>query len=883
MLGALLRKLGFLVNRDSFRRDLDEEITFHREQTELELRNKGMAKEDAHYAAVRQFGNATRLREQSEQIVGFRLESVLQDLHFAIRQLWRAPGIGLAAILILAFGSGAAVAIFGFVDAALFRPIPYPHPNRLVEVHEVTAQLSNSGISRPDYEDLKRENTTLSSLDVWTYTSHLLRRGETTERVSTATTSAGFFRTLGVQPILGRDFRPGEDRPGSAKVVILTYATWQKRFGSRADVIGQSVNLSGTNYTIIGVLPRDSVFAPRGNGEFWMPLGDSGECEKMRECRFLLGVGRLRDGVTVAQAQADLKHIAAQLASQYSESNRGQSAGVRLLSESFIGDFRPFLLTLLGGALLLLLIAFVNVASLLLVRSESRRREMAVRGALGATRSRLIRQLITEGALLAATGCAMGVAIAGWAMPLLAKQVPTQMAGGMPFLQKVGLNAHTELLASGVALLAILFLSTAPTLRLAGANMRDGLFEAGRGATGRFWQKLGANLVVMEILVAVVLLAGAGLFIKSLYRLLHIETGFDASHLATVMIQAPGSRYANNQQTLQLYHQIERRLGALPGVISVGIASDLPLQCNCDTDRIRIPGRTYNGEHNEVISRAVSPDYMATLKAKLISGRMLTEEDDRPKPMAIVINESLAKKYFSGENPLGEKIGNLELSPDSIREVVGVIADIHESSLEEEVWPAEYWSIHHTASTGFEVAMRVAGNDKAILPGMVHSLHQIDPGLGVFHEATMQERIAANPVVVLHRASAWLIGVFAAMALSLSIVGLYGVTSYTVSQRTREIGVRMALGAPRSSVYALVMKQALALAASGLGLGLIGVVFVFTFLHNLIIGELFEVGVWDLPTLFAVMSTVGVATLVASFVPARRAVSINPTDALRTE
>ena len=878
----LFRKLALLVYRSRFRNEMDEEMAFHREQVERELRDKGISEENARYVAARQFGNVTRIREQSEQIVAFRLETVFQDLYFAFRQLRRNPGFALAAVLILALGIGISVTIFGFFDAALVRPIPYPHPDRLVAVHEVTSQLPGSGISRLDYEDWKQRNTTLSSLDVWSYSSHLLRHGESSERVSTALASSGFFRTLGVQPILGRDFLPGEDLAGSANVVILTYATWQKRFAGRADAVGQSVNLSDENYTIIGILPEDSVFAPRGNGEFWMPLrGD--ECEKYRECRDLQGVGRLREGVTITQAQADLKRVASQLESQYPESNRGQSAGAQLLSESFVGDYRSILLTLLGGAGLLLLIACVNVASLLLVRSESRRREMAVRGSLGATRLRLVRQLATEGALLAVAGCALGIGITAMAMPLLVKQVPTQMAGGMPFLHKVGLNAHTVLFASAVALVAVLFLSFLPALRLIGVNLRDELSAGGRNVAGRLWKRMGANLVVLELMVAVILLAGAGLLVKSFYRLLHVDTGFDTSHLVTAMIQAPSGRYTTNQQTMVLYHEIEKRLSTLPGVVSVGITSGLPIQCNCNTDRIRIPGRTYSGELNEIVARAVSPAYMATLKTTLLRGRMITEADNLPGPLTVVINESLAKKYFPGEDPIGKKIGNLDLSADSMREVVGVISDVHESSLEEAVWPAEYSSIHRTVNTGFDVAVRTAGEEETILPEVVHTLHQIDPSLGVFHEMTMQDWIATKPTVVLHRASACLIGSFAAMSLVLSIVGLYGVIAYTVSQRTREIGVRMALGATLGSVYALVLKQAIVLTATGLSLGLLCVGAASLLLRKLLSGVLFSVDAWDIPTLFVVMVVLGVAAFLASFLPAHRAASVNPTEALRSE
>ena len=518
-------------------------MTFHQEQAAKEFEAGGIAPEAAHYAAIRQFGNATLLHERSHEVVAFRAETVAQDLRFALRQLRRSPGFAITAILVLALGIGASTAIFGFVDAVLIQPLPYAHPNQLVSVDESSANFPHGNLSRDDYEDWKRLNSGLSSLDVYGGTGFLLRTGSFSEPVPAARVSDGFFRTLGVEPILGRDFRPGEDRPGQPKIAILSYGTWMKRFGGRRDLIGESISLTGEAYTVVGVLPRGFAFAPRASAELWVPLLDKTGCEKRRSCHNLDGVGRLRNGVTVEAASADLKTIAAQLALQYPGSNKGQSASVLPLSEIIVGKLRPTLVILLAGAGLLLLIACVNVASLVLVRAESRRRETAVRGALGATPSRLVRQFVTEGLLLASLGCAAGAVLAVVMMSLLARLVPKPMAQGMPFLAVVGFNRHTALFAAGSALMAAVLLAATPALRLAFREIREGLTDGGKGAASRFWRRLGANLVVVELTVAVVLLAGAGLLAKSFYRLLHVETGIDTSHLATVYVMAPETVY----------------------------------------------------------------------------------------------------------------------------------------------------------------------------------------------------------------------------------------------------------------------------------------------------------------------------------------------------
>ncbi len=549
------------------------------------------------------------------------------------------------------------------------------------------------------------------------------------------------------------------------------------------------------------------------------------------------------------------------------------------LSEIIIGNVRPILLTLLGGAALLWLIACVNVASLVLVRSESRRREIAVRGALGATYARLLQQFVTEGFLLAVFGGLAGAAVAICTMRLLRRLVPEDMASSMPFLGGVGWNAHTGVCGAAIALLAALLLAATATWRLSLQKLRDGLADGDRGAAGLLWRRLGANLVVVELAIAVVLLAGAGLLGQSLYRLLHVALGFDPDHVATVRVMAPGSVYKTDEQMMGLYQEVARRVSSLPGVKSAGMSSVLPVECNCPTDSIQFPGRPYQGEQNEVVERHVNPEYLPTVKARLVRGRVFTEADNTSTPGVVVINQALAGKYFPGQDPIGQRIANDEGGRPSVWEIVGVVENVREGPLDESIMPAEYFPINQTHDYSFSLAVRTSQEPGTLLPALVSTLHQIDANLGVSDEASMTEKIGGTQAALLHRFSASLVGGFAAIALVLGVVGFYGVVAYSVTQRTREIGVRMALGAQRSSVYGLVMRQAGWLTAAGLAIGLVCSVGASWFMRNL----LFGVQAWDAVTLSCVAVLLGLASMAASFMPAQRAASVNPVEALRAE
>jgi macrolide transport system ATP-binding/permease protein len=807
------------------------------------------------------------------------METLIQDIRYTFRQLRQSPAFAGTAILVLSLGICASVAIFAFVDAALLKPLPYPESSRLVDVTETAAMFPRSNLSYLDYVDWKKLNHSFNSLDVYNQSGYLLRTASGAEPVPAMRVSAGFFRTLGIKPLLGRDFFEKEDLPSAPNTAILTYSTWQKRYGGSKEVIGQTASLSDVAYTIVGVLPQDFQFAPAGDAELWTPYRGDDQCGKRRSCHNLYGVARLKEGVSVDSARAEMKGIARQLELQYPVENRGQGAFVEPLSEVVVANVRPILLLLFGGAGLLLVIAGANVCSLLLVRSESRKREIAVRGALGASRPRLVRQFVTEGFVLVFASTVLGLAAAGGAMRILLRLISKDMLSGMPYLNGLGINLHVLGFAITVALLAATLLSVAPITRMSFSKVREGLTEGGRSYAGTLWRKFGANLVVVELAIAVVLLFGAGLLGKSFYRLLHVDIGFQPDHLATVTLNLSDAKYSKDEQIVPVVRQILQRTGSLPGVQSVGVTTMLPVGANGNTNWIRVVGHPYNGEHNEVNERSVSPQFFSTLHAKLLRGRYFTEADDASKPPVIIINQKLASMYLPGEDPIGKKIGDNQLTAKSIAEIVGVVEDVKDGSLDTATWPAMYYPFNQGTDTYFSLVVRTSQSEQSVLPALVRAIREVDPGIGTMNPTTMKARINESPSAYLHRSSAWLVGGFAFLALLLGVVGLYGVISYSVTQRTREIGVRMALGAQRDSVLQLVMKEAGGLAATGIVVGLLCALGVSSLMGAL----LFGVQSWDAATLAGVSVVLAASSLMASYLPARRAASVDPMEALRYE
>jgi len=490
-----------------------------------------------------------------------------------------------------------------------------------------------------------------------------------------------------------------------------------------------------------------------------------------------------------------------------------------------------------------------------------------------------MRQFFIEASVLVCLGSLTGLLFAYAATQWLVKLIPPQVGMNMPQLQALGLHSHTIVFVAVVAGVAVLLFSVTPLVRLPLSEIRNGLNEAGRTSAGLVWRRLGSNLVVVELALAMVLLTGAGLLGKSLYRLLHVDLGFEPDHLATVTVAGDDVKYSKDEQSIVLGREILHRVSALPGVQSAALATRPPVSFNGNTTWIRILGHPYNGEHNEVNERHVSGAFFTTLKAKLLAGRYFDDSEDESKPNVVIINHALAEKYFPGEDPIGKKIGDTSLSPKSLQEVIGVVDDVRDGPLDAEIWPAVYVPFNQGPDDYFTVLVRTAGDEHSLLPEMSAAIRRIDPGLGILDQISMMDRINSSESAYLHRSSTWVIAGFAGLALLLGVIGLYGVIAYSVSRRTREIGVRMALGAERLAVYRMVLQEAGGLTFLGIAAGFAISIFAASLIRKL----LFEVSSWDLTTLLSVAAVLGAAAMLASFLPARRAASVNPTEALRTE
>jgi predicted permease len=841
----------------------------------------GMTPEQARRHALLKLGGVETTKEacRERRTLPF-LDHLLQDVRFAVRQLRKNPRFAATAIFILTLGIGATVAIFAFVDAALIAPLPYRDPTRLVAVTESVPMFPFANLSYLDYLDWKRMNRVFESLEAFQQNYMTLTTAAGAVDAPGARVTDGFFRTLGVAPVLGRDFYAGEDLASAPRAVLLSYNAWQERYAGRPDVLGQSVVLDGEPTVIVGVLPRDFHFAPVASPDFWVAMHAEGECAQRRSCHDLLGVARLKRGVSAAAALADVKAIASALEKQYPEFNRDQGAALVSLSDLIVGDIRPILLMLLVGAGLLLLIASVNVASLLLVRAESRQREIAVRSSLGASPARLIRQFVTEALVLLAAGSAAGLLLARWTMQFLISFIPANRLAGLPFLNGVGLNPRVLAFAAAISLFAAALFSLISSLRVVPLGsrgpLRQSLAEGGRGSAGNTWRRLGSKLVVLEIATAMVLLVGAGLLGKSLYRLLQENLGFESDHLITLQVGAPHARYGKDPQAIALEREVLGRIGRLPGVQSVGLGSMIPISNNGNTTWFHILGRPWHGEHNEAPERDVSANYFATLGARIVRGRNFREEEDASKPLVVVINQALANQYFPGEDPIGQHLSEMSTPPKPI-EIIGIVENIKEGPLDVATVPAVYYPFNQSTDTFFGLVVRTSQSGAQLLPAMADTIHQFDPNIVTTGGETMSTRI--NRSVYQHRSAAWLVGSFAALALLLSVVGLYGVVAYSVSQRTREIGVRVALGAQRRAIYQLILQEAGWLIVAGLIVGAGCSLAAATSAQKL----LFGVRSWDLPTLAAVAAILGTAALIASYVPARRAASVDPVEALRAD
>jgi predicted permease len=801
----------------------------------------------------------------------------MDDVRFALRQLRKSPSFTLTAVFALALGICASLAIFAFVDAALLRPLPYPQPDQLVGVYERVPMFARSNLSYLDYLDWKRLNGVFSSLSAYQGTGAILTTETGAVRVPGASISDDFLRTLGVAPIAGRDFRPGEDQPAADKTVILSYAAWQARFGGRADIVGRTLVLNGDPHVVIGILPRDFTFALVGGAEFWMPLRSTGQCESRRSCHNLFGVARLKSDTSVEAAADNVRAIATALERQYPDSNRGQGSAVAALTDVIVGPVRPILLTLFGGASLLLVIAIVNVAGLLLVRAEGRRREIAVRGALGASRWRIVRQFVAEGTLLVILAGALGMVGASTGIRVLVALVPAPMMAQLPFLHGTGLTPRVGIAGAAIGLVSVMVFALTPLVQLSTTGSAFALAEGSRGSAGRTWSRVGSKLVAVELAVAMVLLAGGVLLAKSLYGLLHVNVGLQPEHVAMLAVDVPPT-YKGDAQLEAVHERVLERVRTLPGVEAAGTASTRPLQGG-NTSWVRFDGRPYNGEHNEINTREIDEDYFAAIRARMLKGRPILRTDTATAPRIVVINRAFERTYFPGEDPIGRRMRFVSYQTDRPFDIVGVVDDIQENPLDAVTPPTMYLSFAQDPEDGFWLFVRTSQSEESLLPTLTAAIHGLDPDLATFGGTTLTNVIGGSQPAYVRRSGAWLVGGFAALAWLLGVIGLYGVVAYSVGRRTREIGVRMALGAQRGSVARLIVGEAAGLVTLGVVIGALGAVAAAMLMRSL----LFGVTPWDAATLTSVGLALAVSALVASYLPARQAASLNPVEALRAE
>ena len=822
------------------------------------------------------------------------IEHRIQDLRFAVRQLLRDRGFASVAVIVLALGIAASTSIFAFVDATLIRPLPYERPSRLFTVfgarQEAAASQNRGAASYLDFRDWRERGArTFGSLGAYDVRAGFtLITPDGSEPVPGLRVSSGFFDTLGVRPLLGRTFQPDEEGRSAPATAMLSYSAWQTRFHGSPDVLGRTVTLqspwlsSGEPHVIIGVLPADFHFTLAARADFWATIRGVQGCWEARACRSLEVVGRLADGVSAQAASTEMTAVIEHLRRVYPNDHRNaETARLVALSDVMLGDVRPVLLMLLSGAGLLLVIACINVVSLLLARTDSRTREMAVRNALGASSRRLALQFATEAVVLTVAAGVLGVALASLGIRFLTSLLTEDMVSRMPYLQGIGMNLRLAVFGGAVSAGAAVVFALTPLLRTSMSQTLDGLKEGTRGAAGTSWRRLGSHLVVAELAIAAMLMASAGLLAKGLYLFLHVDAGFNTHQLALVSVTpvsiGTGMTAADREPVGVLARLVAERVGALPGVESVGYADSLPLRPGlAPSSSFWIVGRAADRQiTDDWPVRRVSAHYFKALQATLVGGRDFSEDEVASVRPVMIINQTAAQRYFQGEDPIGRSIAFGGPSSPA-REIVGIVADIKDGPPETPSHPSAYVPFDQA---GFALFVRTRHNESALFPSLVAAIQEIRPDVMVAGLTSMTERLHTLPSAVMNQSLVWLVGGFAAVALVLSVVGLYGVVAYTVGQRAREIGIRMALGAVPQSVYRLVLGEAVRLVAIGAGLGALGAVTAGSFMRHL----LFDVEPWDVPTMVAVACLLTICVLLASYLPARRAAGVNPVDVLRAE
>jgi len=810
------------------------------------------------------------------------MRSFLLDLRYAVRVLLKSPGFTVVAVLALGLGIGANSAIFSVVNSVLLRPLPYKDPERLVIAWETNQQLiddylkTHNEASVANFYDWQSQSHVFESLAAFRWRTFNLTDGDNPEQVTGNAVTPNMFATLGVRPFVGRDFLPEEGETGKDAEVILSYGLWQRRFGADPNVVNRKISVDGQAYTVVGVMPQEFEF-PRAESELWTPFAPPDNVKANRTMHFLYTRARLKPGVSIEQAQAEMDTIAARLQQQYPDSNSQRGVRVASLPSESVAQIRPALLILLAAVGFVLLIACANVANLMLARATARQKEIAIRTALGAGRWHIIRQLLTESVLISFVGGVFGLLLAQWGVDLLLASMPREFAMGIPGWNKIGIDYRVLAFTLVVSLATGVLFGLFPALQASKSDLNEPLKEGGRSsASGR--GRYRNALIVSEVTLALVLLAGAGLMVRSIMRLMDVNPGFDPQNLVTLHLSLPQSQYAKSQQLTSFYSELTRRVAGLPGVESVAAIDMMPMGGSGGTTSFVVEGKPAppKGQYPEANSRTASPGYFKTMRIPLLEGREFDDHDTPGTPLVVVINETMARKYWPGEDPIGKRI----LDPENRfppAEVVGVVGDIKHWGLDDKSQEYLYTSSTQTPENSMFVVVRTAVDPAGMTASVRKEVRSLDKELPVYDIKPMSQRIIES--TAWRRLVMSLLGVFAVVALALASVGIYGVMAYTVTQRTHEIGIRMALGASRGDILRMVVRHGMLLVVAGVALGLLLSFAVTRFMASL----LFGVGANDPATLFAVSLVLALIALLACLIPARRAMRVDPGVALRYE
>ena len=858
--------------------DVSDEIRSHIEEKTDEFVASGMSRADAELAARRAFGNVVKLQETARDVWRFAsfIESLATDVRYALRGLAQKPGFTIAVILTLALGIGANTAIFSVVNAVVLRPLPFAEPEHLVWLWDTQPQLPTAPASLPDFLDWKEQNRSFEYLAAFLSGNTFLNTGDGTRDTPVGVVTPEMFALFRVRPILGRTFTAEETLPGRSRVAVLSHGLWQSLFGSDPNVLGRTIELSGTPHTVIGVMPAGFSFP--NQAELWRPLLiDPNRLD--RGPHYLRILGRLKPGVTLPQAQGEMSAIAARLAQQDPEKIAGHGVKLELLRDVLVGDIASALFILLGAVGFVLLIACANVANLLLSRVGARQKEIAVRAALGASRLRLVRQMLTESILLAVAGGAAGLMIALVGVKWLVSFGPDTLPRVREIAVDPGMTGFTLLIS---VVTGVLF-GLVPALQISRSAFADALKESGRTSAGLHRSRLRSALVISEVALSLVLLIGAGLMIRSFAKLNQIDPGFNPSRLLTLRVTLLPNKYREDERVAQFYAQLLEGAATTPGIVSVGAISYLPVTGGITNDYFTIEGRPPVAKEAQPIAeyRVVTPHYFEAMGIPPLAGRDVAETDTKQTPNVVVINDAFARQHFAGENPLGQRI-KLQGQQRNPLLIVGVVGNVRNRGLDEQPTPEVYVPflqdpLSQTYQRSMTIIARTKSEPSAVAGSLRVALTTLDKSLPVYAVKSMTEHL--HETLTRRRFNLILLSIFGSVALALAAIGIYGVISYGINQRTHEIGIRLALGANRYDVLKLVVKQGMMLTLSGVALGL----FAAWGLTRLIKTLLFDVSVTDPLTFIVIALLLAFVALLACSIPARRAMKVDPMIALRYE